>query len=182
MPPGSSGTLPGMETRIVRPAREADLDRLIEVGRRSWLSAFAQTAPFALLAWWVREDRTATLYRQCWPQMWVLEQDGAILGLVQPQEGEINGLWVDPAHQGTGAGTLLLRTGEELIEQAGYPSAWLTCSGFNLQALEFYRRRGYHETARSRELHASGVEVEDVRMERALPSDAPGSRAGRRRP
>jgi ribosomal protein S18 acetylase RimI-like enzyme len=158
----------------VRPAREEDLDDLIELGRRSWLSAFAQTAPFDLIAWWVRVDRTATLYRQCWAEMLVLEQDGAIAGLVHPRfhpkDGEINGLWVHPARQGTGAGTLLLRTGEEAIRQAGHRVAWLTCSGLNPSALAFYRSRGYRETGPTRELHACGLEIEDVRMERTLTS------------
>jgi len=154
--------------RNLRPAREEDLERLIDLGRRSWLSAFAQTAPFALIAWWVRKDRVASLYRQHWAEMLVLEENGDLVGLVQPQDDEINGLWVDPARQGTGAGTLLLRAGEEVIRRAGHRRAWLTCSAFNGKALGFYRKRGYVETGRDRELHASGVEVENIRMERAL--------------
>lgn len=159
-----------MKNRIVRPAREEDLEALVELGRRSWLSAFAQTAPFDLIAWWVRADRTRTLYQQCWAEMIVLEEDGVISGLVQPKDDEINGLWVHPARQGTGAGTLLLETGEEIIRNAGYRIAWLTCSGFNSGALDFYRRRGYVETRRDRSLHASGLEVEDVRLERLIVS------------
>ena len=157
-----------MTVRHVRPAREEDLDPLIELGRRSWLSAFAQTAPFALIAWWVREDRTARLYRQHWRDLIVLEQDAGIIGLVQPMQAEINGLWVHPDHQGTGAGTLLLLTGEQIIGRAGHQRAWLMCSTFNPKALAFYRRRGYVETQREREAHVCGVECETVRMERQL--------------
>lgn len=155
--------------RRIRPARAADLDHLIELGRRSWLSAFAQTAPFALLAWWVRADRVAALTLQNWAAMLVAEQGDEIIGLVQPKDAEINGLWVHPAHQGTGAGTLLLGAGEDVIRRAGHRSAWLTCSAWNARALDFYGRRGYVETGRDRTRHVSGVEVEDVRMERALP-------------
>ena len=154
--------------RIIRPAREEDLEGLIELGRRSWLSAFAQTAPFDLIAWWVRADRTASLYRQLWPEMLVLEEEGLVIGLVQPKDAEINGLWVHPSRQGTGAGTRLLQAGEERIRAAGHRVAWLTCSGFNRQALDFYRRRGYIETRRDRAVHVSGIEVEEIRMERAL--------------
>jgi ribosomal protein S18 acetylase RimI-like enzyme len=157
--------------RSIRPTREDDLESLIELGRRSWLSAFSQTAPFALIAWWVNADRVASLYREHWAEMLVLEEDGAIIGLVQPNGDEINGLWVHPGWQGSGAGTILLKTGEEAIRQAGYRTAWLTCSGFNTKALGFYQRQGYVETGRARELHASGVEVENVRMERPLDRD-----------
>jgi ribosomal protein S18 acetylase RimI-like enzyme len=100
--------------------------------------------------------------------MTVLEQDGVIIGLVQPMQAEINGLWVHPHHQGTGAGTLLLRTGEGIIERAGHKAAWLMCSAFNPTALAFYRRKGYVETAREHEIHTCGVECETVRMERPL--------------
>jgi ribosomal protein S18 acetylase RimI-like enzyme len=154
--------------RIIRPAREDDLVRLIEIARRSWLSAFAQTAPFALIEWWVRTDRTTILYREHWRAMSVLEDDGVIIGLVQPAAAEINGLWVHPGWHGRGAGTMLLSAGEQMVARAGHAVAWLTCSGFNGAALEFYRRRGYVETAREREPHACGVEVENVRMERRL--------------
>lgn len=157
-------------SRLVRPARADDLDSLIEVGRRSWLSAFAQTAPFALIAWWVKADRIRTLYEQCWAEMWVLEEDGAVVGLMQPKGDEINGLWIHPRWQGTGAGTLLLRTAEDLIERDGHQVAWLTCSGFNDSALAFYQRRGYKETRRARTIHSCGVEIEDVRMEKPLSS------------
>ena len=50
--------------------------------------------------------------------MTVLEEGGIIVGLVQPREAEINGLWVAPERQGTGAGTLLLRVGEQAIHDA----------------------------------------------------------------
>lgn len=152
----------------IRPARADDLDALVEVGRRSWLSAFAQTAPFALISWWVREDRTRRLYEQCWAEMHVLEEDGVIIGLVQPQIDEINGLWVHPQSQAAGAGTRLLRHGEALIRRGGHQIAWLTCSGFNGAALAFYARRGYQETQRVRTLHPCGVEIEDIRMERLI--------------
>jgi ribosomal protein S18 acetylase RimI-like enzyme len=157
-----------MPTRHVRRAREKDLDGLIELGRRSWLSAFAQTAPFPLIAWWIREDRVARLYEQHWRDMTVLEQDGAIIGLVQPMGSEINGLWVDPKYQGTGVGTLLLRSGEEIIERAGHKTAWLVCSAWNPKALEFYQRRRYIETGREHGTHACGVSYEAIRMERLL--------------
>lgn len=153
---------------MIRPARREDLDALIEVGRRAWLSAFAQTAPFALIAWWAKTDRTAALYREAWPQMLVFEEAGRIAGLVQPVAAEINGLWVHPERQGRGIGTELLRAGEGAIARAGHAVAWLTCSALNARALAFYERRGYAEVRRERASHASGVEIEDVRLERDL--------------
>lgn len=163
-------------SRVIRPARCEDLAALIDLGRRSWLSAFAQTAPFHLIAWWVKVDRTRTLYEAHWRELVVLEESGEVIGLVQPASAEINGLWVRPDRQGSGAGTQLLAVGEDAIRSAGHEVAWLTCSAWNVRALRFYSRRGYLETGRERYLHPSGVEVEDVRMERvlALSATAPG--------
>jgi [ribosomal protein S18]-alanine N-acetyltransferase len=154
--------------RLVRPARIDDIEPLIELARRAWLSAFAQTAPFALIAWWAASDRTRGIYEREWAEMLVLEEDGTAIGLVQPEEAEINGLWVRPDRQRTGAGTMLLRAGEAAIGRAGHTTAWLVCSAFNTDALAFYRRRGYVETGRDRYVHESGLEIEDVRLEKRL--------------
>lgn len=159
-------------SRVIRSARGEDLDALIELGRRSWLSAFAQTAPFPLIAWWVKVDRTRTLYEAHWREMLLLEEAGELIALVQPAGAEINGLWVRPDRQGSGAGTQLLAVGEDMIRSAGHDVAWLTCSAWNVRALRFYSRRGYVEAGRERYLHPSGIEVEDVRMERALETAA----------
>ncbi len=155
-------------TRTIRAAQAADRDALVEVGRRSWLHAFGQTAPFALVDWWVRVDRVASLYRAEWREMLVLEDAGAIVGLVQPKLDEINGLWVHPRAHRTGAGRLLLAAGEDAIRYAGHRAAWLECSGFNENALAFYRHVGWTETARVREPHECGIDVERIRLERAL--------------
>ena len=154
--------------RTIRLARSADLEPLIDLARRSWLSAFAHTAPAALIEWWNVTDRTRVLYEAHWREMTVLEEEGEIIALVQPVGSEINGLWVRPDRQGAGAGSLLLRAGEDVIRRNGHDLAWLTCSAWNTRALHFYTARGYTETRREQYLHASGVEVTDVRMERYL--------------
>jgi hypothetical protein len=60
-----------------------------------------------------------------------------------------------------------------IIRGAGHPVAWLTCSAFNTRALGFYEHRGYTETRRDRFRQESGIDAEDVRLERRL--DAPQS-------
>jgi len=152
----------------IRPAHHADLDALVELARRSWLSAFAQTAPLALIDWWARSDCTRRLYEASWPEMFVLEDGGRLLGVVQPKDAEIHGLWVSPSCQGRGVGTRLLEFGESRIRAIGERTAWLTCAAFNPRALSFYRSRGYAEVARSRYAHESGLEVEEVRLEKQL--------------
>ncbi len=130
-------------------------------------------APFALISWWVRTDRTRAHYEEYRSQMHVLEESGLLIGLVQTKDSEINGLWVHPSRQGTGAGTLLIRTGEKLIRDARHRVAWLTCDASNARAYAFYVHRGHAETERKRYVHESGVELEDVWMERPLEPELP---------
>lgn len=152
----------------VRPATEADVPRMIEVARRSFLSAFGVTAPFPLIQQWACDDREATSYPREWAFMFVLEREGVIAGLVQPTVDEIDGLWIHPDFQGQGIGSLLLEHGEGIIRSRGFSRSWLTCSAFNPRALEFYRRRGYRVFRSSHKLHECGVDEESFGMERML--------------
>lgn len=155
-------------TSTIRPAAAADVPRMIEVFRRSFLSAFGFTAPFALLQQWIREERESITYPAQWNTMFVLEHEGELAGLMQPTVDEIDGLWVHPAFQGQGIGTRLLQHGEDVIRGRGFARSWLTVSGYNARALEFYRHRGYHTFESVRTLHPAGIEEESFRMEKHL--------------
>lgn len=152
----------------IRPATEADVPRMIDIARRSFLSAFGTTAPFPLIQQWARRDRESVSYPRDWAEMYVLEEAGTVAGLMQPTVDEINGIWVHPDFQGRGIGSRLMDAGEGVIASRGYSRSWLTCSSFNRRALEFYRRRGYTVFQSSRYLHECGVDEESFGMERQL--------------
>lgn len=141
----------------LRPAVEQDVDRLVEVARRSWLSAFAEHAPEALIAYWRSADREPAWYARFWPDMIVAEADGTVAGLTQPADDEVNGLWIAPEWQRLGIGRQLLRAAESRISQRGHARAWLTCSGFNSRAAAFYRACGYRLDREAVQEHPSGV-------------------------
>lgn len=152
----------------IRPATESDVPRMIEVFRRSFLSAFGFTAPFPLLQQWIGNNRENVLYPAQWAQMFVLDVDGTIAGLMQPTVDEIDGLWIHPAYQGRGIGSRLLAYGEDVIRNRGYGRAWLTCSSYNERALGFYQARGYAVFRSLRTLHDCGIDEESFAMERTL--------------
>jgi [ribosomal protein S18]-alanine N-acetyltransferase len=153
----------------LRPACETDLPVLIELARRSWLSAFVGSAPAEFVREWLARDFEREWYPKHWRRMTVAEAGGVVLGLVQPVDDEINGLWVDPAAQGRGVGTALLLHGEAEIASAGYGRAWLSCSGFNLKAQRFYLARGYRQVGAETKERAGGVREEMLIYERRLP-------------
>lgn len=145
---------------------------MIEVARRSFLSAFGVTAPPPLLDQWARKDRESTSYPRDWALMFVAERDGVIAGLMQPTVDEIDGLWIHPDFQGQGFGSLLLEYGEGIIRDRGFTRSWLTCSSFNPRALGFYRSRGYAVFRSTWKQHECGVNEESFGMERMLGSVA----------
>jgi GNAT superfamily N-acetyltransferase len=164
----------------IRPASEDDLSGLIELARRSWVSGFTD-APPEFVSDWLGREFERDWYGRYWPEMSVAEEDGALLGVVQPMGDEVNGLWVDPAHQGRGVGTLLLRHAEALIAGAGYDRSWLTCSGFNPRGCRFYLARGYQEVGRQSKERAGRVVEEMLTYERRFPPSTTGGQgaAGR---
>jgi ribosomal protein S18 acetylase RimI-like enzyme len=144
-------------TLTLRAAVAEDVDRLVTIARRAWLSAFAEHAPGTLIAWWRAADREPAWYARYWPDMIVAEQAGSLVGLAQPAADEVNGLWIDPGWQGRGVGRRLLQAAESRIEAMGYGRAWLTCSGFNRRAAGFYRACGYRLEREVVQTHPSGV-------------------------
>ena len=109
----------------LRPAHESDVPALVEVARRSWLSAFA-AAPAAFIQERQARDFEREWYPRYWRDMTVAEEDGVLLGVVQPMHDEVNGLWVEPFAQGRGVGSALLRHAEQQIAAAGFGRVWLT--------------------------------------------------------
>jgi putative acetyltransferase len=152
----------------LRAAREADVPALIELARRSWLSGFAGSAPPALVRDRLAREFERDWYPRHWPAMTVAEECGVLLGVVQPEGDEVNGLWVAPEAQGRGVGTTLLRHAEWQIAAAGHARAWLTCSGFNPGAARFYRARGYHQVGTATKDRGEGLVAELLTFERAL--------------
>ena len=124
--PGRGTVLVTDRAMLLRPARDGDVPALIGLARRSWRSGFSAAPPEFVREWLAREFEPES-YPKYWPTMTVA--DGVLLGLVQPMKDEVNGLWVDPAAQGHGVGTALLRRAEAEIAAAGYRRVWLTCSG-----------------------------------------------------
>lgn len=128
----------------LRLATPDDAKRLVEVGVASYLDflsdlpGFAQaprTVPAAVENW-VGEDAANIV---------LAEHDGAILGWskIEPATGEIEDLWVEPQHQRSGVGAMLLMAAEVQARAAGHSSTWLNSHAEKSATLRFYRVHGY---------------------------------------
>ena len=80
----------------------------------------------------------------------VLEDDAGIAGCVYVEvKGELGYfglLSVDPARQGQGIGTTLMRTAEEFCLGAGCRTMEIVVVNLRTELLPYYRRHGYVET------------------------------------
>lgn len=157
-------------TRVtrLRRATAADVDRLVDVARAAWLSAFADTAPPELVAYWRANDREPSWYARYWPDMTVATVADVVVGVVQPAADEVNGLWVAPEWQGRGVGSELLRVAETQIRDAGHPRAWLSCSSCNRRASRFYQSRGYQPVSMRTEVLSEGLTEHMIILEKEL--------------
>ena len=118
------------------------------------LTALVQTAPTA--AQWssaqveeILRSETPGVTRRL---LFVLEEDenvrGFIVGRVLPPECEVENIVVEPAKQGRGFGSLLLK---ELLEQAraaGCEHGFLEVRESNQAARRFYEKWGFRESGR----------------------------------
>ncbi len=130
----------------IRPATEADIAAAARVAEASYRVAFATILEPEALA-----GRTAAVFALRFaavlPGLRVAERDGAILGFSLLTGQHIDMLFIDPAAQGTGAGTMLLAE----AEVRGAVS--LECFRDNHPARRFYERHGWRVTrAYAREL------------------------------
>jgi len=152
---------------ILRPARESDVEAMIDLAHWSWRSAFAD-APEVFVRHWLAREFERDWYPKYWSEMTVAEEGGEILGLVQPTADEINGLWVDPVCHGQGVGSALLAEGERQISAAGFRRAWLSCSAFNPNGVRFYLARGYRQFRSETKDRTDGVVETMLFFERDL--------------
>jgi len=144
------------------------VDRLVDVARAAWLSAFATTAPPERLAYWRRNDREPSWYARYWRDMTVATVADLVVGVVQPAADEVNGLWVAPEWQGRGVGSKLLEAAELRIREGGHARAWLSCASCNARARRFYQARGYRAFSTRTELLSGGLRDEMLIFEKAL--------------
>jgi len=78
-----------------------------------------------------------------WQNMIVAEQAGEVMGVAARSDDMIQLLWIHPAHQRKGIGSVLLDLVETELQKSGYDQAKMMCFSDNDLAMEFYRARGW---------------------------------------
>jgi ribosomal-protein-alanine N-acetyltransferase len=158
-------------TVTLRRARPEEAVALGDIGFAAWAaSAFA-------LADAGRVDRGKLRAEFCAfgleyaPMTLVAEADRVPLGWGAREDGDqrISDLWIAPAAQGRGVGSLLLAALVEEVRAAGYPQAELETLASNEQAVRFYERHGFSIVWRQEKFSNSlGYAIDKVGMNKSL--------------
>ena len=151
-----------------RTATRADIPFLWDLRTRAVRETCGSHYTDELLAKWAAAPMPASMPRMV-EAGWALaaEDEGGLIGyaMVDLELGEVDAVFVDPAHQGRGVGRRLLRAMEEMAAAHGFGRVFLTAS---LNAVPFYRGAGYEPVRHELHGHRSGLIIPAAYMEKRL--------------
>lgn len=130
-----------MSVRL-RPATGADSLEVARIWALGWADGHLGHVPQALA-----DMRTKESFEQRAAQRvadtTVAAVGGEIAGFVMVAGDEVEQVYVDAAHRGTGVASALLAEGERQVKAAGHARAWLAVATGNARARRFYEREGW---------------------------------------
>jgi ribosomal protein S18 acetylase RimI-like enzyme len=147
----------------VRPAGPADAEAVMRIRARAWQRAYAGIMPASVLAALDEEiDERAQRAREAWasprPRRFttLVAGDAEVRGFVtygpyrrdrtdalDPTAGEVLLIYVDPEHQGRGAGRALMDAAVARLRESGLAEVRLWVLEDNAPARRFYERYGF---------------------------------------
>jgi GNAT superfamily N-acetyltransferase len=151
---------PGGTGAGVRRATGRDVDAVagLSLSLQRYEADFGTSYPRERAGEWVRADAARTLSAEQ-PWVWVAEQSGALVGLVEVQPPGLSNwietytrsrpmaylstLYVDPAARGSGIGTALVDAAHRALDAAGVAVTLLHYAQTNPVSGPFWHRAGY---------------------------------------
>lgn len=125
----------------LHPATAADVAAVAEIWHEGWHDGHAGHVPDGLTA-----ARTPAAFREraaaAVGVTVVAEVEGRVAGFVMVVDDEVEQVFVDRAHRGSGLAGTLLDEAERRVA-ASYDAAWLAVVAGNARARRFYERRGW---------------------------------------
>ena len=172
---------------VIREVVDGDIDALAHVHTRSWQVAYRGQLPDDLLDRLDpgrRADAWRNLRDQEGPSV-LAAFDGRgetsrLLGFVcvgasrdddaDSDCGELQAIYVDPDHWGSGYGSELLRRGVQRLREDGYRRATLWVLETHVAAHRFYEHRGWRQDGAAKTQEARGLAITEIRYSLDLTS------------
>lgn len=130
---------------LVRSARPHETDALAQIGLAAWQKGIAPLVSVNVAAAIEQTNPFLPFVRELGSRILVAETDGEPAGLGACEHGDdvISDIWVDPAFEGRGAGSALMKALESQIAHRGYRQARIQVAAQNARALQLYQHLGY---------------------------------------
>ncbi|MFG1602933.1 GNAT family N-acetyltransferase [Actinoplanes sp. NPDC049265] len=128
----------------LRPATEADAEAMGRVWASAWRDGHLGLVPEELAEVRTPEsflERAAARVADTT----VADVDGVLAGFFMVDRDEVEQVFVDAPHRGTGVAAALLAEAERRVAAAGHPAAWLAVVDGNARARRFYEKAGWHD-------------------------------------
>ena len=127
---------------MIRPATATDAPAVARIWEAGWRDAHLGNVPDELA-----RARTSESFRtraaQRVPDTAVAEVGGEVAGFVMVDGDEVDQVYVDAAHRGSGVAATLLAEAARLVAEGGHRRAWLAVVSGNARARRFYEREGW---------------------------------------
>jgi GNAT superfamily N-acetyltransferase len=126
----------------LRPATAEDAAAIAGLWHSGWRDGHAGHVPDELVAARPRESFLIRAPQRIGDTV-VATVDGQIAGFVMVVGDEVEQVYVDRDHRGSGLAVVLLREAERLVAANGHEVAWLGALTGNARARRFYERTGW---------------------------------------
>ena len=131
-----------MTEPLIRPATADDAAAVARIWEAGWRDGHLGNVPEELMRVRTPESfRTRSAERMADTAVAVVDDE--VAGFVMVVEDEVDQVYVDQRHRGSGVAGLLLAEAERLVAAGGHPRAWLAVATGNARARRFYERQGW---------------------------------------
>ena len=131
-----------LEHVAVRPATFRDVAEEATIWHRGWQQGHAGNVPDELAR--ARTERSfSTRAQERLADTTIAEADGRVAGFIMVVGDEVEQVYVDQTHRGTGVAAVLLAEAERQVRADGHDRAWLAVVAGNEPARRFYAKHGW---------------------------------------
>ncbi|HPJ85256.1 MAG TPA: GNAT family N-acetyltransferase [Methanothrix sp.] len=142
-----------------REAAEVDVQKIINLLNETIVEVYGQILPEDRLKPWAEGDQLTSDVNNSWQNMIVAEKAGEVVAVAARFDDLVGLVWVHPAHQREGIGSVLLDIVETEITKSGYGMAKLACFSDNDRAMRFYLNKGWKPLSEEMNEEAGALEM-----------------------